>query len=94
MLAPACSIIFATSCDTSFVLLKPFLIFTLTGLLDAFTTSSTILPIKSKFCNNLLPSPFFTIFGAGHPMFISTISKFLLNLLVAYVKDSISLPKI
>ena len=66
----------------------------LTGTVEFFTTTSIILFAFSKSVNSLLPSPFFTTFGAGHPMFISIISAKLLIYFAPYAIASSSLPNI
>ena len=73
---------------------QPVLILTVTGTLEFATAVSIICFTSSKFNNNLLPSPFFTTFGAGHPMLISTISANSLTYLLAYAIASTSLPNI
>ena len=73
---------------------QPFLIFTVTGLLVLFTTSSTICPINTKLSNSLLPSPFFTTFGAGHPILMSIMSAYFSTILVACPIIIGSLPNI
>ena len=59
---------------TILFLSHPFLIFTVTGFVEFSTTFFTICSTNSKFNSSLLPSPFFTTFGAGHPIFTSKIS--------------------
>ena len=92
--APASSIIFAASTATTFSKSQPFRIFTVTGTFEFLTTAFTISFTSSKFNNNLLPSPFFTTFGAGHPIFISIISAMLLTYPAAYSIACMSLPNI
>ena len=72
---------------------QPFLNFTVTGTLEFFTTVLIKVCALFKSNNNLLPSPFFTTFGAGHPIFISIISANSLIYLAEYAKLSSSLPK-
>ena len=78
--APLLSAILASLTATIWSLSHPILILTVTGTSLAFVTASIMLPAKFKSHINLLPSPFFTTFGAGQPMLISTISAILLTL--------------
>ena len=57
----------------------PNLNFTDTGFSDASTTDFKTLPACSKSFIKADPSPFFTIFGAGQPIFISIILIFLFS---------------
>ena len=68
-----CATLVATICSLS----HPFLIFNVTGTLAFFTTAFINFSAFSKSNKSLLPSPFFTTFGAGHPIFISIISAIL-----------------
>ena len=94
ILAPDFSIILAASTATTLSSFQPFLIFTLTGTFEDFTTSVTISSTLGKSNKSLLPSPFFITFGAGHPIFISNISANPLTYSAATFKDSTSLPNI
>ena len=91
---PFFSAICANSHATICSLSQPFLNFKVTGTLDFSTTAFIIFSAFSKSSNNLLPSPFFTTLGAGHPIFISRISANLLTYWAAYFIDSMSLPNI
>ena len=50
--------------------------------------------INSRFNKSLLPSPFFTTFGAGHPIFISIISAYFCTFFAVSAITIGSLPKI
>ena len=91
---PAFSAICANSTATILFVSQPFLNFSVTGLVEFFTTAFITFSAFSISNNSLLPSPFFTTFGAGHPIFISTISASSLTYLAAYPIVSSSLPNI
>ena len=91
---PFSSAIFANSTATMLLSSQPFLIFSVTGTWEFLTTASIISPASSRFNNSLLPSPFFTTFGAGHPIFISIIGDVLLSSFAANDIASISFPNI
>ena len=76
---PAFSAICANSIATILLQSQPFLIFRVTGLVEFFTTAFITFSAFFMSNNNLLPSPFFTTFGAGHPILISTMSAILLT---------------
>ena len=80
----------ATICSLS----HPFLNFSVTGTFEFFTTVSSMSFAFSRSNRSLLPSPFFTTFGAGHPIFISIISAKFDTYFVAYSKASKSEPNI
>ena len=91
---PACSAILANSVATICSQSQPFLIFNVTGLVEFFTTAFITFSACSMSSKSLLPSPFFTTLGAGHPMFISTISANFDTYFAAYPIVSSSLPNI
>ena len=96
-LAPASSIILATSLALMLFSSQPLLILTVTGQGTASTTASTISFIFSGFFKSAAPACYLTAtFGTGQPILISMISGFInsYTFLAATTKLVLSLPNI
>ena len=96
-LAPAFSILLATSTQFIVLLSQPLLILTVTGISTALTTDLTIFSILSGSFNNDAPAcDFKAILGTGHPIFISKISGCINSTIffAAITNESSSLPNI
>ena len=95
--APAASTTLAISIALILLSSQPLLIFTVTGILTAFTTASTISFTLAGFFKRALPAcDFIATLGTGHPMFISIISGFISfsTSFAALINEFLSLPNI